>query len=189
MEKKSKKKKASFEKQKQKQKQKNKKTMADRSKHVEEGAGSALHGASASGSVGLGVVGNYGIINHNHGHGGSGDSGERAGASGESAQQMKIKIEKFYPHDEYGSCLDVMRYDKDVRIGEGTYGTVFRARDKVTQELVALKEVILHREKSDGFPNTSLRGDRHFAQAGPSAHCKVDRCCCRTSSKRGESSL
>ena len=47
--------------------------------------------------------------------------------------------------------------DKDVRIGEGTYGTVFRARDKVTQELVALKEVILHREKSDGFPNTPLR--------------------------------
>ena len=43
------------------------------------------------------------------------------------------------------------------RIGEGTYGTVYRARNKTTGEIVALKRVILHNEKADGFPITSVR--------------------------------
>lgn len=38
-----------------------------------------------------------------------------------------------------------------------TYGTVYRAIDKRTNEMVALKKVILHNEKQDGFPVTALR--------------------------------
>ncbi len=43
-----------------------------------------------------------------------------------------------------------------LRIEEGTYGVVFRARDKRTDEIVALKRLKMEREK-EGFPITSLR--------------------------------
>lgn len=42
------------------------------------------------------------------------------------------------------------------RIEEGTYGIVYRARDKKTGQIVALKKLKLENEK-DGFPVTSLR--------------------------------
>ena len=42
------------------------------------------------------------------------------------------------------------------RIEEGTYGVVFRARDKRTNEHVALKKLKMEKEKQ-GFPITSLR--------------------------------
>eukprot|EP00904_Undaria_pinnatifida_P008272 jgi/Undpi1/4575/HiC_scaffold_18.g07929.m1 len=51
----------------------------------------------------------------------------------------------------------VSSYERLNRIGEGAYGTVYRAVDKQTNSLVALKKVILHNEKQDGFPLTSLR--------------------------------
>lgn len=47
-------------------------------------------------------------------------------------------------------------YEKLGRIGEGTYGVVYRARDKKTNEIVALKKVRMDREK-DGVPITTLR--------------------------------
>jgi serine/threonine protein kinase len=42
------------------------------------------------------------------------------------------------------------------RIEEGTYGVVYRARDKRTEEVVALKRLKMEKEK-EGFPITSLR--------------------------------
>lgn len=42
------------------------------------------------------------------------------------------------------------------RIEEGTYGVVYRAQDKRTNEVVALKRLKMEREK-EGFPITSLR--------------------------------
>lgn len=58
----------------------------------------------------------------------------------------------------YGNCTNVSeRYEKLNRIGEGTYGTVYRARDKVTNCIVALKRCFPHHEASDGFPITTLR--------------------------------
>ena len=44
----------------------------------------------------------------------------------------------------------------DYRIEEGTYGVVYRAKDKRTNEIVALKRLKMEKEK-DGFPITSLR--------------------------------
>jgi serine/threonine protein kinase len=51
----------------------------------------------------------------------------------------------------------IERYEKLNRIGEGTYGTVYRARDREGGGIVALKRVILHNEAADGFPITALR--------------------------------
>lgn len=59
--------------------------------------------------------------------------------------------------DPYGNCRAVNTFEKINRIGEGTYGTVYRAIDKLTQKMVALKRIIFHGEKNDGFPVTSLR--------------------------------
>ncbi|KAF1319770.1 Cmgc/cdk protein kinase, partial [Globisporangium splendens] len=56
-----------------------------------------------------------------------------------------------------GTCRDVDEFEKLNCIGEGTYGTVYRARDRQSKRIVALKRVILHNEASEGFPITALR--------------------------------
>lgn len=58
--------------------------------------------------------------------------------------------------DMLKGCRSVDEFEKLNRIDEGTYGVVFRARDKKTGEIVALKKVKMEKEK-DGFPMTSLR--------------------------------
>jgi serine/threonine protein kinase len=54
------------------------------------------------------------------------------------------------------SCRSVNEYDRLNHIEEGSYGVVFRAREKRTGDVVALKKLKLEEEKS-GFPITSLR--------------------------------
>ena len=56
-----------------------------------------------------------------------------------------------------GTCRSVGEYTKHATIGVGTYGRVYLASRKNARELVALKRIILHNEKDDGFPITSLR--------------------------------
>ncbi|XP_055952206.1 cyclin-dependent kinase 12-like isoform X2 [Argiope bruennichi] len=51
-------------------------------------------------------------------------------------------------------CVDV--FDIICQIGEGTYGQVYKARDRDTGQLVALKKVRLENEK-EGFPITAVR--------------------------------
>ena len=41
-------------------------------------------------------------------------------------------------------------YDIVCRVGEGTYGLVYKARHLKSGQLFALKKVILHNEESDG---------------------------------------
>ena len=53
-------------------------------------------------------------------------------------------------------CRSVAEFRCLNRIEEGTYGVVYRAKDKRTQEIVALKKLKMEREK-EGFPITSLR--------------------------------
>ncbi|PNW73858.1 hypothetical protein CHLRE_13g575650v5 [Chlamydomonas reinhardtii] len=50
----------------------------------------------------------------------------------------------------------VSNYEKLHRIGEGTYGVVYKARDRTTGEIVALKRVRFDRSR-DGVPVTSVR--------------------------------
>ena len=47
-------------------------------------------------------------------------------------------------------------YEKLEKIGEGTYGKVFRARDRRTGRIVALKKTRLEMEE-EGVPSTALR--------------------------------
>lgn len=59
----------------------------------------------------------------------------------------------------------VTNYEKIKRIGEGTYGVVYKARDRTTGEVVALKKILMHREK-DGVPLTAIRELRVLQSCG-----------------------
>ncbi|GIQ82387.1 hypothetical protein KIPB_003514 [Kipferlia bialata] len=48
------------------------------------------------------------------------------------------------------------RYHRMSKVGEGTYGVVYQARDLETQEIVALKKIRLDHE-DDGVPGTAIR--------------------------------
>lgn len=50
----------------------------------------------------------------------------------------------------------MQKYEKLEKIGEGTYGTVFKAKHKETHEIVALKRVRLD-EDDEGIPSSALR--------------------------------
>lgn len=50
----------------------------------------------------------------------------------------------------------MQKYEKLLKIGEGTYGTVFKAKNRETQEIVALKRVRLD-DEDDGVPSSALR--------------------------------
>ncbi|KAF4379565.1 hypothetical protein F8388_023582 [Cannabis sativa] len=52
------------------------------------------------------------------------------------------------------SAMDA--FEKLEKVGEGTYGKVYKARDKVTGKIVALKKTRLH-EDEEGVPPTTLR--------------------------------
>uniref|UniRef100_A0A7N0VHU6 cyclin-dependent kinase n=1 Tax=Kalanchoe fedtschenkoi TaxID=63787 RepID=A0A7N0VHU6_KALFE len=53
-------------------------------------------------------------------------------------------------------CRSVDEFERLNKIDEGTYGVVYRARDKKSGEIVALKKVKMEKER-EGFPLTSLR--------------------------------
>ncbi|KAA3679826.1 cell division cycle 2-like [Paragonimus westermani] len=53
-------------------------------------------------------------------------------------------------------CRSVEEFECLNRIEEGTYGVVYRARDRKINEIVALKRLKMEKER-DGFPITSLR--------------------------------
>ncbi|XP_068228378.1 cyclin-dependent kinase 9-like [Palaemon carinicauda] len=61
-------------------------------------------------------------------------------------------------HEEldFRFCDDVIKYEKLAKIGQGTFGEVFKARDKRTGRVVALKKILMENEK-EGFPITALR--------------------------------
>lgn len=48
------------------------------------------------------------------------------------------------------------KYAKLDKLGEGTYGLVFKARNNETGEIVALKKIKLEKE-DDGVPSTAIR--------------------------------
>jgi len=48
------------------------------------------------------------------------------------------------------------RYEKLEKVGEGTYGVVYKSRDTQTKEIVALKKIRLENEE-EGMPSTAMR--------------------------------
>ncbi|XP_049579045.1 cyclin-dependent kinase 10 isoform X3 [Syngnathus scovelli] len=71
-------------------------------------------------------------------------------------KSMKKKVFTVPKIDRFGKCRSVRGFEKLNRIGEGTYGIVYRARDTKSDEIVALKKVRMDKEK-DGIPISSLR--------------------------------
>ena len=59
----------------------------------------------------------------------------------------------FTPFRQTGTLSD---YSAVEMVGEGTYGSVYKARCKKTNSQVALKKLILHKEAS-GFPLFAVR--------------------------------
>lgn len=55
-----------------------------------------------------------------------------------------------------GKCRSVTEFEKLNRVGEGTYGIVYRARDTVSNKIVALKKMRMDGEKY-GIPLSGLR--------------------------------
>ena len=73
-----------------------------------------------------------------------------AGSSSWSRDQY---IEQF----DFPFCEEVSKYEKQAKIGQGTFGEVFKARDRKNKnKVVALKKVLMENEK-EGFPITALR--------------------------------
>lgn len=50
----------------------------------------------------------------------------------------------------------MLQYEKKEKIGEGTYGVVYKALDKATNETIALKKIRLEQE-DEGVPSTAIR--------------------------------
>ena len=71
-----------------------------------------------------------------------------------SSVDLKDELPPFLP--SVHGCRSVLEFKCLNRIEEGTYGVVYRAKDKRTHEIVALKRLKMEREK-EGFPITSLR--------------------------------
>ena len=51
---------------------------------------------------------------------------------------------------------DESAYERMHQVGEGTYGSVFVARDRTTNEIAALKRINTKQEEN-GFPITAIR--------------------------------
>ena len=58
---------------------------------------------------------------------------------------------------------DISAFEEAVLVGEGTFGRVFKAVDKLSKERVALKQIIMVQDK-EGFPVPSLREIRILKQ-------------------------
>ncbi|CAL8072982.1 unnamed protein product [Orchesella dallaii] len=72
----------------------------------------------------------------------------------EELLDLESLLPPYYPALQ--GCRSVEEFSLLNRIEEGTYGVVYRAKDKKTGEVVALKRLKMEKEK-DGFPITSLR--------------------------------
>ncbi|KAG0368731.1 Cyclin-dependent kinase 10 [Gamsiella multidivaricata] len=88
--------------------------------------------------------------------------GQAKGAEGERPDPLNLlsitgRMGSLTPHKPFfGNSRIVDDFEKLNKVGEGTYGVVYRARDKKTEEVVALKRIRMERE-NDGLPISSLR--------------------------------
>lgn len=60
------------------------------------------------------------------------------------------------PGTSQSAVSGLEKYHKGERLGEGTYGVVYKAVNTLTNEVVAIKKIRLERE-DDGVPSTAIR--------------------------------
>jgi len=76
-----------------------------------------------------------------------------SGSGSSAAQDRDRYIEKY----EFAFCSKIDKYEKIAKIGQGTFGEVFKARCRTDKnKIVALKKILMENEK-EGFPITALR--------------------------------
>ncbi|VDN06556.1 unnamed protein product [Thelazia callipaeda] len=78
-------------------------------------------------------------------------------------RRLVAKLPVYYPG--ISGCRNVAEFECLNRIEEGTFGVVYRAKEKKTDEIVALKRLKMEKEK-EGFPITSLREINMLLKAG-----------------------
>lgn len=81
-----------------------------------------------------------------------------AGSSKTTEQRSMDRLErlKYLSNIDFRHVEDISKYEKVMKIGQGTFGEVSKARCRKTGELVALKKILMENEK-EGFPITALR--------------------------------
>lgn len=56
------------------------------------------------------------------------------------------------------SCQELkLKYTIDEKLGEGTYGVVYRCLNKITKQTIALKKLKLEIGEDEGIPSTTIR--------------------------------
>lgn len=60
------------------------------------------------------------------------------------------------PQQTTKSIKNLDKYERLEKLGEGTYGVVYKALNKETGEMVAIKKIRLEKE-DDGVPSTAIR--------------------------------
>ncbi len=74
----------------------------------------------------------------------------------ENLNPNKVAAPNNYQKTIMSPGSQIERFKKLEKLGEGTYGVVYKAQDKVTGEIVALKKIRLEKE-DDGVPSTAIR--------------------------------
>lgn len=81
----------------------------------------------------------------------------------EIQKKLIAQLPVFYPG--LMGCRNIDEYECVNRVDEGTFGVVYRGKDRRTDEIVALKRLKMEKEK-EGFPITALREINMLLKAG-----------------------
>lgn len=92
-----------------------------------------------------------------------GPSGSSSSGGPSTSSQME-SLQQYIENYDFPYCAEVSKYEREKKIGQGTFGEVFKAKDKKNKsKIVALKKVLMDNEK-EGFPITAMREVRILQQ-------------------------